>query len=218
MSYEKDKLDSYVTSASLATALAPYVTSNSVSAAIAGLDLTPYVTSNSISAAVTTDALTVRGKAAVSATLSAGAVTIAGRRAGVVVLAYSAINNVSQIGFSGSWSDISFFELRANYLMSGTATASIQIFTDGGTSSILALNIPSNVIGGLGPYAEVTASVLGVDGGPRKALTVTGRNGTIQAQSDYSVITNSGFINCIRLVQSRSMSSGVAMLIGYRNT
>lgn len=216
MSYEKDKLDSYVTSASLATALSPYITSASVATAIAGINLAPYMTSNSISAAVATDTLTVRGTASVSATLSAGAVTIAGRRVAAVTLGYSALTNVTQIGFSGSWSDIAYMEFRAAYLISGSATASLQLFTDGGTTPIVAVTTPTS-LGVPGPATEVNATCYGIAGLPRKSITIGVRYGTV-SQGDYTITANSGFINCLRLVQSRTMSSGMAILIGYRNT
>jgi hypothetical protein len=217
MSYEKDKLDSYLTSASLTTALAPYITSASVSAAIAGLDLAPYMTSNSISAAVATDALTVRGTASVSATLSAGAVTVAGYPVGVVLLGSSTLQNVTEVKFSGSWSDIAYMEFRTAYSVSGSSTASIQLFTDGGTTPFLAVTAPSSVVGLAGPYAEVNSTIHAVATGARKAIDVTIRNsGGVQSQFDYTSTANTGVVNCFRYSQSRTISSGYATLIGYR--
>ena len=196
MSYEKDKLDSYVTSASLATALAPYITSNSVSAAIAGINLGPYMTSNSISAAVATNTLTVRGTASVSATLSAGAVTVAGRPVGPVLLGYQAVTNVTSVGFSGSWSDYGVLECRITYRASGTSTASIGVYSDGGTTPYLSISL-------LYP-ASTTGNYL-ID------WNVWGANATGVAYTNLSVYTagalgasensgtaNTAFANCIR--------------------
>lgn len=219
MSYEKDKIDSFITSASvssaLAAALAPYVTSDSLSAAIAGLDLAPYVTSNSLSAAVATDALTVRGAAAVSATLSAGAVTIAGVPVGSVILGYQAIDNVGEVGFSGSWSDYPVIEMRATYLMSGTATASLQLFTDGGGTPILSAPTGSNRP--FGPkLIELDARIVG-NGTPQKyAYAVWRRTQDLGAIANYTATANVGFVNCVKLLQSRTMSSGMAILIGHK--
>lgn len=217
MSYEKDKLDSYVTSASLTTALAPYVTSNSLSAAISGINLAPYVTSDSLSAAVATDALTVRGTASVSATLSAAAVTVAGYPVGAVVLGYQAVNNTQSIAFSGSWSDYPVMELRATYLMSGTATASLGLFTDGGTTAFFTLQTGAN-----SPYGpnliEFIGRVMGNGGSQKYANATWFRTTDTTAVGAYSATANSGFINCIKLRQSKTMSSGMAILIGYRAT
>jgi len=218
MSYEKDKIDSFVTSASLSsaltTALAPYITSASVSAAIAGISLGGYVTSNSLSAAVATDTLTVRGPAAVSATLSAGAVTVSGYPVGSVLLAYQAVNNIATIGFSGSWSDYAILELRTMYRMSGTATCSIQIFTDGGGTPILSIQSPVSGPHGAVPVA-LNVNVIGGDGIANKHLDARWMYNDLSAEI-YSATANSGFVNCIRVLQSKTMSQGVAMLIGYR--
>lgn len=220
MSYEKDKLDSYVTSASLstalATALAPYITSNSVSAAIAGISLAGYVTSNSLSAAVATNTLTVRGTASVSATMSAGAVTVLGRPLNSVVLGSSRLSNVTQVKFSGSWSDIVYMQFRAAYSVSGSSTASIQLFTDGGTTAFLSVTAPSSVVGLAGAFAEVNSTIYSVSTGVRKSVDVSIRNnGGTQSQFDYTSTANSGFVNCFRYSQSRTISSGFAILIGY---
>lgn len=216
MSYEKDKLDSYVTSASLATALSPYITSASVATAIAGIDLTAYVSSNSLSAAVATNTLTVRGTASVSATMSAGAVTVAGRSVNTVLLGYQAISNVTSFSFSGSWSDYPILEITAFYQMSGSATASITMFTDGGTTAFLSGQ--SGLLGGTNSV-EFFGRFLGGDNRPWKYTRSTwyGANGVTNFATLTSTAT-AGFLNCIKMVQSRTMSGGMAMLIGYRNT
>lgn len=220
MSYEKDKLDSYVTSASLSTALAPYITSNSssaaIAAAIAGVNLAPYMTSNSISAAVTTDALTVRGAASISATLSAAAVTIAARPVSSVVLGYQAISNATALSFSGSWSDYAMLECRITYRASGTSTASLAVFTDGGTTPMMgiSLNYPIAATGGYG-IEWLTWGANGT-GTPNIAFTIYS-SGTGNF-SGYTATANSGFANCIKYSTSKTMSSGMAILIGYRSS
>ena len=219
MSYEKDKLDSYVTSASLSTALAPYITSNSssaaIAAAIAGVNLAPYMTSNSISAAVTTDTLTVRGAAAVSATMSAGAVTVAGRPVGAVLLGYTALNNVTAFAFSGSWSDYPVLELASSYRMSGSQTASIAFFQDGGTTEILNLFSGGVVIGAAG--VEVMCRLTG-NGVVAKVGRVSWYHVGAIGVGDLSSTFTAGFVNCIRYNQSKTMSSGMAILWGYRSS
>lgn len=216
MSYEKDKLDSYLTSASLVTALAPYITSNSVSIAIAGLNLAPYMTSNSISAGVVTDALTVRGGASVSATLSAAAVTVAGRPVGAVVLGYTTVNNATSFAFSGSWSDYPHMEIRSTYLMSGTATASVQFFTDGGTTPIMTLQTGAN--SPFGPeLVEFTSRITGNSTSQKLFFVQWLRMADFGGVTVYSATANAGFVNCIRVAQSKTMSSGLAILIGYRS-
>jgi hypothetical protein len=219
MSYEKDKLDSYVTSGSLSTALAPYATSASVSAAITAavgaIDLAPYMTSNSISAAVATDTLTVRGTASVSATLSAAAVTVAGRPVGAVLLGYQTVQNVTEFSFSGSWSDFAMLELRATYTLGQAATASFHIFTDGGTTPILAVLSTDNP--GATPLS-LEARVLGGNAINAKYVEGIWRYGNTASSSMWSATANAGFINCIRVLQSATMSSGMAYLIGYRTS
>ena len=219
MSYEKDKLDSYVTSASLTTALAPYATSASVSAAITAavgaIDLSAYVSSNSLSVSVTTDRLTVRGKASVSATLSAAAVTVSGKPVGAVILGYENLTGQTQVGFSGSWSDIAFMEFTAAYLISGSATSSLQLFTDGGTTPVLSVTTPTS-LGVPNGFIEIDGRIVGGNGAARKVSRLSVRYGAT-GQSDFSVTANSGVLNCLRFIQSRSMSSGMAVLIGYKS-
>ena len=217
MSYEKDKLDSYVSSASLSTLLGTYVTSNSLSAALASLDLSPYMTSNSISAAVATNVLTVRGAASVSATLSAAAVTVAGYSVNSVLLGYQAINNVTSFSFSGSWSDYPVLEIRSMYRMSGTSTASIALFTDGGTTEFLATN--SGPLLPFGPgIIECFARVMGNNVAQKYVSGTWNRTADNSTFSNFTATANSGFINCLRVAQSETMSSGFAMLIGYRSS
>jgi hypothetical protein len=219
MSYEKDKLDSYVTSASLSTALATYATSASVSsaisAAVGSIDLSAYVSSNSLSAAVATDALTVRGPASVSATMSAAAVTVAGRPVGAVLLGYTAIQDVTSIGFSGSWSDFAMLDFQAIYRISGASSASLAIFTDGGDTPILALTTGSTVAAGT---VGADGRVLGGNGIAHKHITGTWRPAGSGGTGEHTATANAGFVNCLRFGHSKTMSSGVAVLLGYRIT
>jgi len=217
MSYEKDKIDSFVTSASLSTALAPYVTSNSLSAAIAGLDLAPYMTSNSISAAVVTDVLTVRGAASVSATLSAAAVTIAGLPSNSVLLGYQTLSGAAPVaGFSGSWSDIGFLELRVIYRNNGAGLTrpTINVFSDGGTTPFLSLDGVS-VTAATSTMCEV--NIYGGSGGGVKGINCTSPLTTGAGLTVYSTATlNTGIVNCVRFLTSVTVSVGVAILTGLR--
>jgi hypothetical protein len=218
MSYEKDKLDSYVTSASLSTALAPYVTSNSLSAAIAGINLAPYVTSNSLSAAVATDALTVRGAANVSATLSAAAVTVAGRPVGPVLLGYQPLTGTQSARFSGSWADFCILDLSVFYRTESgvNSTRPINVYTDGGTTPFLSIpNTGLTASAGLAFKMEV--SVHGGDGLDRTLLMYSGRreNNVTQFQG-FTVTANSSIVNCIEYISTATMTSGYAALYGWR--
>jgi hypothetical protein len=219
MSYEKDKLDSYVTSASLSTALAPYATSASVSsaitAALAGIDLSAYVSSNSLSAAVATDVLTVRGAAAVSATLSAAAVTVAGRPVGMVLIGHTAATNVSQVSFSGSWSN--FYSLALDVTAGGIASGTPQfsIYTDGGTTPTLS-SLPTPTVGA---SARIVWNfrAYGVDNAAVKI--VTGLSFTPGSSSgNTSVTATAGFVNCVKFIITATASFCVASLYGYRKT
>lgn len=215
MSYEKDKLDSYVTSASLATALAPYITSASVSAAIAGLDLAPYVTSNSLSAAVSTDVLTVRGAAAVSATLSAGAVTIAGRPSNSVLLGYQTLSGSNPVaGFSGSWSDFCLLQLRV--MFRGVAAAggrsSVDIYSDGGGTPILSTQLATvSAANGI----MYTIDIYGGDGAETKGIGTLHLNPVLFTHAS-TVTANTSFLNCVRFNASATVTAGVAILTGWR--
>lgn len=219
MSYEKDKLDSYVTSNSLSAAfdtrLAPYVTSNSLSAAIAGIDLTPYVTSNSLSAAVATNALTVRGAASVSATLSAGAVTVAGRPIGNVLLGYDAGNNKTLFAFSGSWSDFCILRLDLHFAV-GTGSMPLSVFTDGGGTACLTLAAASVL--GAGVTGAATFRVYGGDNQARKMIDVSmWYPETSEARGVTSTATT-GYVNCLRISLTNTASFAFAALYGYRKT
>jgi len=219
MSYEKDQIDSFITSASvssaLVTALAPYVTSNSLSAALAGVDLSSYVSSNSLSAAVATDALTVRGAAAVSATLSAGAVTIGGYPSSAVLLGYQEVSGVGPFGFSGSWSDIGYMELQAVMNYQTAATATFAAFTDGGTTPIFSVrgnnSLPNN------NNLRISVSIVGTSGGNIKGAYWESQNIGGTFSSGYSATANTGIVNCVRIGSaSRTASRGSIVLIGYR--
>lgn len=218
MSYEKDKLDSYLTSASLSTALAPYVTSNSLSAALAGIDLSTYITSNSISAAVVTNTLTVRAGASVSATLSAGAVTVGGRPVGAVLLGYQTLSTTQNARFSGSWSDFVVLDLVVMYQTeSGTnSQRPVSIFSDGGTTPFLTLaNTSVTASSGLTFLSEVR--VIGTNGRPQKIINASSRrDGNVLIFNNFSVTANTSFVNCISYSSTATMTNGTAVLYGWR--
>jgi hypothetical protein len=217
MSYEKDKLDSYVTSASLSTALAPYATSASVSAAISAavgaIDLSAYVSSNSLSAAVATNALTVRGAASVSATLSAGAVTVAGYPVGAVLLGYQTKTPAGFFAFSGSWSDFCFLQLHT-YFVGASGSLPVSIYTDGGTTPTITLGL--SAIGTLTGFHE--SRIYGVDNAPRKMIDVFTRVSTSGQVLNQTSTATAGFINCVRITLTGTASYAFAALYGYKKS
>jgi hypothetical protein len=199
MSYEKDQLENLtaaaLTSASasamIATALAPYATSASVSSAITTA-LAPYITSNSVS------------------------VAIAGVQSKIVLLGSVSISSAlgSTVGFSGSWSDYYQLELVVSYNTNGTSnTASMAIYTDGGTTAMLNMNVStvSNAA------AHQIRAVVNLGGGYKAMQASKAVAGNIFFFS--TATANSGFVNCIRLqhgtAASATLSTGVAQLIGY---
>lgn len=198
----------------ISTALGPYLTSAS-----AATTLATYVTSNSLSAAVATDTLTVRGSAAVSATLSAGAVTVASKPIGDVILGYQAITAGNSFAFSGSWSDYAVLQLYAIFRTgSGTsATSSAAIYTDGGTTPILNLATASATLS-TGQAVVVKLTVLGGNGIGLKSLDVeTVKGGNLQTRA-ATATANTGFVNAIKFFTSATISTGMAVLYGFRFT
>lgn len=203
MSYEKDQLEALAgsgfTSASasamiasqIATAVAPLITSASVSSALTAA-VAPYVTSNSLSTALAA----VQPK-----TVLLGSISIS---AGLG----------STIGFSGSWSDYYMLEMHVSYRTNGTSnTASVAIYTDGGTTPILSIT-QSTVSNGV-VYRMETNVLLGAG---YKALR--GQKVSDNGNFTFNTATaNTGFVNAIKLLHgtaaSATISSGVAMLIGY---
>jgi PhoPQ-activated pathogenicity-related protein len=215
MSYEKDKIDSFVTSVSLSTALAPYVTSNSLSAAIAGLDLAPYMTSNSISSGVATDVLTVRGAASVSATLSAGAVTVAGRPVGALLIGTATQANAQSVAYSGSWSDFVMLELRMYVRTSGAGINPVSVFTDGGTTPVLTLPLQAAMTSGRNYVC--TSTIYGGDGNSIKVIDSLARDSNNTYYTSQSVTANAGYINCLRVSLTATASLVISALYGWRN-
>jgi hypothetical protein len=216
MSYEKDKLDSYVTSASLSTALATYATSASVSSAIAAavgaIDLSAYVSSNSLSAAVATDALTVRGAASVSATLSAGAVTVSGRPVGAVLLGYSSQTNTTRVRFSGSWSDFFLLELQIR-VTAGGGTTLASAFTDGGTTPILAIPLNASIPAYNNFVYEMRVS--GGDGQSSKLMDISS-DSIFGRYANITATATAGFVNCLEVSICATCSVAFAALYGWR--
>jgi hypothetical protein len=159
----------------------------------------------------------VRGAAAVSATLSVGAVTVVGKSLNQVILGYQAIENVTSYSFSGSWSDIVFLEIRASYRSSGTASASIAVFTDGGTTPFLSAQ--SVVTVGDPTFLTFEGEVWGVNNTAQKQLLAVWRRASSGAtSSDISFTATAGFINCVRVTHGRTLSSGTAIAIGWRTS
>lgn len=220
MSYEKDQLDSFITSASVSTALAtaisnalvPYVTSNSLSAAISGINLAPYVTSNSISAAVTTQVLTVNGHAAVSATLSAGRVTVAGRPVGAVLLGTQIKTNATGTEFSGSWSDFAILQLRT-FVNAAGGFLPTRIFTDGGTTPILAVDLPSSITAGRA--VAIDCSIYGGNGAAFKIINIVSYD-EVGFRMGTSQTANAGFVNALRISFTHTASIMFSALYGWR--
>jgi hypothetical protein len=224
MSYEKDKLDSYVTSASLSTALATYATSASVSSAIAAavgsIDLSAYVSSNSLSAAIATDALTVRGAAAVSATMSAAAVTVAGYPVGCVLLQHQTFGGTTSYSFSGSWSDFAVLQFYAHYRLESGAAArgNFKIYNDGGTTEFLGLADISLTLS-TGQITAVDCKVYGGDNSPLKTFLFQATKQFAVTTQVYDAMTSTltaGFVNAIRFTSSATMTQGMAVLYGWR--
>lgn len=217
MSYEKDKIDSFITSASvsaaLTVALAPYVTSNSLSSAIAGINLAPYITSNSLSAAVATDTLTVRGAAAVSATLSAGRVTVAGRPIGAVLLGTQSKTNTNSTEFSGSWSDFAILELRS-FANAGGGFLPVSIYTDGGTTPILSTGLNATVVAGSGISME--CRVYGGDGAAFKIIDHVARTTEGLFRIGVTRTANAGVVNVLRVSFTATVSIMFSALYGWR--
>jgi hypothetical protein len=220
MSYEKDKIDSFITSASVSSAitaaLAPYITSASVSSAIAGINLAPYVTSNSLSAAVTTDLLTVRGPASVSATLSAAAVTVAGSPVGCVLLGHTSGAAISTIGFSGSWSDFWYLELHVFQAGAASGTPTAQVFTDGGGTPIL--TAATGAATGANTRIDWNAKIMGGDNQPLKSIALLSTVYTSSQAISSTVTATTGFVNCVRFVMTATSSVAYAALYGWRKT
>jgi hypothetical protein len=102
-----------VGSASLATALQPYLTSASAAS--------QYVTSNSVSVMIA---------------------AAPGGSPGAVLLGSVSTATTTITRFSGSWSDYAVLIYTVDYITAGTSnTASVGISTDGGTSQFLSVNI-----------------------------------------------------------------------------
>jgi hypothetical protein len=108
-------------------------------------------------------------------------------------------------------------EMTVLYRMSGTATASVHMFTDGGGTPILTLQTAAGLAGVPGSTpVEFTGRFLGINGIAQKHMRGVWYPVGASALSDFSGTANSGFVNCVRMLQSKTMSQGMAILIGYR--
>jgi hypothetical protein len=198
MSYEKDKIDSFITSASVSTALAPYVTSASLSTALA-----PYATSASVATALE------------PYVTSASVATALANNRGMVLLGSLSISVglAGTFGFSGSWSDYAMLEMRATYRPNGTSlTASAAIYTDGGTTAML--SIP---VGTVSSTVFYHITLRAYNGGEFKTLQM--ENASVNARTQGVTATaNGGFVNCMRLMHgtasSATISIGMVQLFG----
>ena len=181
--------------------------------------LGPYMTSNSISLAVATDTLTVRGAGAVSATLSAGALTLAGRPVGSVLLSYQTITAGNSFAFSGSWSDFAVLQAYAIFRTgSGTSvTTSAAIYTDGGTTAILGLATASNTLS-TGQAVALNIRVMGGNGLGLKTLDVEAAKATNLVTRAVTATANTGFVNALKFFVSATVSTGMAVLYGWRSS
>jgi hypothetical protein len=133
----------------------------------------------------------------------------------MVLLGYQTINGGTSYSFSGSWSDIFQIEIRASYQYSGTATASLAIFSDGGTTPFLTLTSNSGV-GDTTGFIKFEGYIWGVNNVPQKYMTGSWQRTSNAVAGDSSFTSTVAFINCIRISHQRTLSSGAAMAIGYR--
>lgn len=197
------RLATYITSASVSTAIANFITSNSASVMITSR-LTPYLTSASVATAVTTTTLTVGGGAAVSATASVGALTVAGAawgRPGVERLGTATTTGLAGvIKVSGTWS--SYHTIDIHYQGKGAATTTnviVHLYTDGGTTPFMTYPLAavasataSDVVAQVTVYnANISAPKVAVPQFQYFAGVTT------QATQTSSATATTGAINCI---------------------
>lgn len=231
----------YLTSASFATAISPYVTSASVATSlsakqpnfsvadegvtlstIAGTVTTLNFVGTGISASLTGGLLTVTAVAGAGSGESSVSVSdmITARLAvapGMVLLGSVSlsIGLAGTIGFSGSWSDYAMLELRATYRPNGLSlTASAAIYTDGGTTAMLAITC-----GTVSAGAFYHLTLRSYNGGGFKTLQMENATAAARTQG-VTATSNVGFVNCIRLLHgtaaSATISVGTAQLFGLR--
>lgn len=234
-------LGTYVTSSSLNTALATYATSNSVSIGLAtkqpnfnvadeGVTLTTVAgtvttinfVGTGISASLTGGLLTVtavagagsgEGSVSVSDMITARLATAPG-----MVLLGSVSASIGLGGafrFSGSWSDYAMLELRATYRPNGTSlTASVAIYTDGGTTPFLSFNAGTV---SAGAFYNLTCRV--ALGGGFKTLQYENATAAARTQG-FTATSNTGFVNALALAHgtaaSATISIGLVQLFGLR--
>jgi hypothetical protein len=227
-------LTPYLTSSS--ANLATYLTSNSFSAWAASLTLDRLV---DVSLSAVSDGQVLKWNAAASqwlnsADLTGGGggsdtftacvvaatsiMTVQGKNVGLVLLGSISFNarngNTSPIAFSGSWSDIAIFELMVNFgSLAASNTASVAIYTDGGTTPIMSLNV--GTISGAQNY--VVARIF--NGTAHKSINIQGTVVGTTVKNGITNTANTGVLNCVKLILGAltpTMSAGQAYLYGWR--
>lgn len=240
MSYEKDNLAGYVSSASasamIAAALGPYLTSASASAALstyvtsaslatalgpyltsASAALSTYIKSASLATALGLYLTSESASAALSNYVTSNSLSAAfalGQNAGVTLLGSQDLAGRTDARFSGSWSHVGVLQLKAIFNCGVTAALlGVARIASAGTN-ILEQNTSATASGQQTVMVEVTA--MGGDGRARKALSLmTAQSGLNRFAA--TVTTNSSVINQIVYDNSITMISGIAFLFGFRS-
>jgi len=241
MTYPKDQfggagggVSSDSASVMITARLAPYAASNSVSSMIAA-QLSPYITaadvaatyltSNSASAMITTRlAPYMTSASAATAYVTSNSVSVmiaaaAPPSPGSVLLGYKTLSNINEIAFSGSWSDYAVLQMYAQYrIESGTsATASVGVYTDGGTTPFLSLGT-SSATASTNQIIALDLKVFGGDGRPIKSLRSDTTKQTNLFNTAITATANTGFVNAIKWRVSATITAGMAVLFGWRKS
>jgi hypothetical protein len=140
-----------------------------------------------------------------------------GTNVGCVLLNVQNMAGSTSVAFSGSWSNVAVLQLKIVMRLEAgatSATASVMISTDGGTTGFLSMNSSATLSG-----LQVTMYDFTVMGGDNRAIKIIQE---ITSQSGRTVlastVTNSaGFINYIRYASSATIGNGQAYLFGFRN-
>lgn len=141
------------------------------------------------------------------------AVQIAGFPAGSVLLGSLSISVNNSIRFSGSWSDYAILELHAFFKATPSGSVNFDIYTDGGTTSIL----PNS---GLGSATISFMFVIGTiyNGTAFKATRAARTTNAVINQAATATANTAATVNCLQLMvgTSLTLSSGLALLYGRR--
>lgn len=131
---------------------------------------------------------------------------------GSVLLGSASLGTGTSLRFSGSWSDYGLLELRCFFKATSSGSVNLNIYTDGGTTTIL-------TCGGLG---SATASYMFLDadifnGTAFKGIAGKRITNAVVAQA-ATATANTGFINALQVSvgTSLTLSSGYAQLYGRR--